>query len=171
MTQWQTMKGLFPLLWPKGRLDLKARVVIAMLLLVSSKVVTVATPYAFKWATDALTKAGGIEVALLSVPFFMVLAYGLGRIFQVVFAQMRDAVFAKVGQRAVRELSYSTFRHLHALSLKFHLERKTGALSRIISRGINGVDSVLRFALFNTAPTALEIAMVCGVLAYSFGKL
>jgi ATP-binding cassette subfamily B protein len=171
MTQWQTMRGLFPLLWPKGRLDLKARVVIAMLLLVSSKVVTVATPYAFKWATDALTKAGGIEVALLSVPFFMVLAYGLGRIFQVVFAQMRDAVFAKVGQRAVRELSYSTFRHLHALSLKFHLERKTGALSRIISRGINGVDSVLRFALFNTAPTALEIAMVCGVLAYSFGKL
>ncbi|MEO6609788.1 MAG: ABC transporter ATP-binding protein/permease [Aestuariivirga sp.] len=171
MTQWQTMKGLFPLLWPKGRLDLKTRVVIAMLLLVSSKVVTVATPYAFKWATDALTKAGGIEVALLSVPFFMVLAYGLGRIFQVVFAQMRDAVFAKVGQRAVRELSYSTFRHLHALSLKFHLERKTGALSRIISRGINGVDSVLRFALFNTAPTALEIAMVCGVLAYSFGKL
>jgi ABC-type transport system involved in Fe-S cluster assembly fused permease/ATPase subunit len=171
MTQWQTMRGLFPLLWPKGRIDLKARVVLAMSLLILSKVVTVATPYAFKWATDALTKAGGIEVALLSIPFFMVLAYGLGRIFQVVFAQMRDAVFAKVGQRAVRELSYSTFRHLHALSLKFHLERKTGALSRIISRGINGVDSVLRFALFNTAPTALEIAMVCGVLAYSFGKL
>ncbi len=171
MTQWQTMKGLFPLLWPKGRLDLKARVVIAMLLLILSKVVTVATPYAFKWATDALSAKTSLEVALLSVPFFMVLAYGLGRIFQVVFAQMRDAIFAKVGQRAVRELSYTTFRHLHALSLKFHLERKTGALSRIISRGINGVDSVLRFALFNTAPTALEIAMVCGVLAYSFGKL
>ncbi len=171
MTQWQTMKGLFPLLWPKGRLDLKARVVIAMLLLISSKVVTVATPYAFKWATDALSAKTSLEVALLSVPFFMVLAYGLGRIFQVVFAQMRDAIFAKVGQRAVRELSYTTFRHLHALSLKFHLERKTGALSRIISRGINGVDSVLRFALFNTAPTALEIAMVCSVLAYSFGKL
>jgi len=171
MSQWQTMRGLFPLLWPKGRLDLKARVVLAMLLLVSSKIVTVATPYAFKWATDALSAKTSFEVALLSVPFFMVLAYGLGRIFQVVFAQMRDAVFAKVGQRAVRELSYSTFRHLHALSLKFHLERKTGALSRIISRGINGVDSVLRFALFNTAPTALEIAMVCGVLAYSFGPL
>lgn len=171
MTQWQTMKGLFPLLWPKGRLDLKSRVVIAMLLLVLSKVVTVATPYAFKWATDALSAKTSLEVALLSVPFFMVLAYGLGRIGQVVFAQMRDAIFAKVGQRAVRELSYSTFRHLHALSLKFHLERKTGALSRIISRGINGVDSVLRFALFNTAPTALEIAMVSGVFAYSFGKL
>jgi len=103
------------------------------------------------------------------VPFFMVLAYGVGRIMMVVFGQLRDAVFAKVGQRAVRELSFSTFKHLHALSLKFHLERRTGGLSRIISRGINGVDSVLRFSLFNTFPTMLEIALVCGVLAYSFG--
>ncbi len=160
-----------PLLWPTGRADLKLRVVLALLLLVGSKVITVLTPYAFKWATDALTAKGGTQLALLSVPFFMVLAYGMGRIFMVVFAQMRDAIFAKVGQRAVRELSFSTFRHLHALSLKFHLERRTGGLSRIISRGINGVDSVLRFSLFNTAPTVLEIVMVCGVLAYSFGWL
>ena len=170
-SQWETLKGLLPLLWPKGRTDLKIRVVLALALLVVSKIVTVLTPYAFKAATDLLTAKGGVELALLSIPFFMVLAYGMGRIFMVVFAQMRDAVFAKVGQRAVRELSYSTFRHLHALSLKFHLERRTGGLSRIISRGINGVDSVLRFSLFNTFPTALEIAMVCGVLAYSFGWL
>jgi ATP-binding cassette, subfamily B, heavy metal transporter len=170
-TQWETLKGLLPLLWPKGRTDLKIRVVLAMLLLVSSKIVTVLTPYAFKAATDALTAKSGVQVALLSVPFFMVLAYGVGRIMMVVFGQMRDAIFAKVGQRAVRELSFSTFRHLHALSLKFHLERRTGGLSRIISRGINGVDSVLRFSLFNTAPTMLEIALVCAVLAYSFGWL
>jgi ATP-binding cassette, subfamily B, heavy metal transporter len=170
-SQWETLKGLLPLLWPKGRMDLKIRVVLAMLLLVASKIITVLTPYAFKAATDALTAKGGVELALLSVPFFMVLAYGVGRIMMVVFGQMRDAVFAKVGQRAVRELSFSTFRHLHALSLKFHLERRTGGLSRIISRGINGVDSVLRFSLFNTAPTILEIVLVCGVLAYSFGWL
>lgn len=170
-SQWETLKGLLPLLWPKGRTDLKIRVVLALALLVVSKIVTVLTPYAFKAATDLLTAKGGVELALLSIPFFMVLAYGMGRIFMVVFAQMRDAIFAKVGQRAVRELSFSTFRHLHALSLKFHLERRTGGLSRIISRGINGVDSVLRFSLFNTFPTALEIVMVCGVLAYSFGWL
>ena len=170
-SQWETLKGLLPLLWPKGRTDLKIRVALALALLVVSKIVTVLTPYAFKSATDLLTAKGGVELALLSIPFFMVLAYGMGRIFMVVFAQMRDAIFAKVGQRAVRELSFSTFRHLHALSLKFHLERRTGGLSRIISRGINGVDSVLRFSLFNTFPTALEIVMVCGVLAYSFGWL
>ena len=87
------------------------------------------------------------------------------------FAQIRDAIFAKVGQRAVRELAVRTFRHLHALSLKFHLERRTGGLSRIISRGTTGIDTVLRFSLFNTFPTALEIVMVCGVLAWSFGWL
>jgi ATP-binding cassette subfamily B protein len=97
------------------------------------------------------------------------LAYGVGRIMMVVLAQIRDAIFAKVGQRAVRELSIKTFRHLHALSLKFHLERRTGGLSRIISRGTAGVDTVLRFSLFNTFPTALEIALVAGVLAWSFG--
>ena len=171
LAKWQTMKRLMPHLWPEGRLDLKIRVVIALLLLVGSKIITVITPYAFKAATDALTTRSSAEIALLAVPIFMVAAYGIGRIMMVVFAQMRDAVFAKVGQRAVRDLSYSTFRHLHQLSLSFHLGRRTGGLSRIISRGINGVDSVLRFALFNTAPTALEIGLVCGVIAYSFGHL
>ena len=163
------MKGLMPYLWAKGRPDLRARVVIALLLLVGSKIVTILTPYAFKWAADALAAGQGQTIALLSVPFFMVMAYGLGRVFSVLFAQLRDAVFAKVGQRAVRELSTNTFMHLHQLSLKFHLERKTGALSRIISRGINGVDSVLRFALFNTLPTAFEILFLCVAIAWSLG--
>jgi ATP-binding cassette, subfamily B, heavy metal transporter len=169
--QWETLKRLLPYLWPDGRPDLKLRVVVAMGLLVLSKLITVATPYSFKWATDALVAKGGVAAAGISVAVFMILAYGLGRILMVGFAQMRDAVFAKVGQRTVRVLSTSTFQHLHALSLKFHLERKTGALSRVISRGINGVDSVLRFTLFNTAPTALEIILVCVVIAFSFGHL
>jgi ATP-binding cassette, subfamily B, heavy metal transporter len=169
--QWQTLKRLLPFLWPESRTDLKIRVVIAMVLLVLSKIITVATPYSFKWATDALVAKGGVAAAGISVAVFMILAYGLGRIMMVVLGQGRDAIFAKVGQRTVRVLSTSTFQHLHALSLKFHLERKTGALSRVISRGINGVDSVLRFTLFNTAPTALEVLLVCGVIAVSFGHV
>jgi ATP-binding cassette, subfamily B, heavy metal transporter len=165
--QWATMQELLPFLWPPGRGDLKFRVVLALLLLVGSKIVTVAAPYAFKYATDALAPGSAVEAAL-TVALFMVLAYGAGRIFMVVFAQLRDAVFARVGQRAVRELATTTFRHLHALSLKFHLERRTGSLSRVISRGIGGVDSVLRFALFNTVPTALEILLVAAVLGITF---
>jgi ABC-type transport system involved in Fe-S cluster assembly fused permease/ATPase subunit len=167
--QWQTLKSLLPYLWPEGRMDLKVRVVLAMIALVVSKVITVLTPYSFKYATDALTASGNAAAIAFSVPFFFVQAYGVGRISMVVLAQIRDAIFAKVGQRAVRELSIRTFRHLHALSLKFHLERRTGGLSRIISRGTLGVDTVLRFSLFNTFPTALEIALVAGALTWSFG--
>jgi ATP-binding cassette subfamily B protein len=165
--QWQTLRDLLPYLWPAGRFDLKLRVVFAMLALILSKIVTVLTPYTFKYATDALT-AGGNAAALLAVPLFMIVAYGFGRVMMVVLAQIRDAIFAKVGQRAVRELAARTFRHMHALSLRFHLERRTGGLSRIISRGTMGIDTVLRFSLFNTLPTILEIALVCGLLAWSF---
>jgi ATP-binding cassette subfamily B protein len=168
-SQWQTMKGLLPYLWPKGRADLKLRVIVAMIALVVSKIVTVWTPYAFKYATDALTGSAGASAVAVVVPLFLILAYGIGRIMMVVFAQIRDAIFARVGQRAVRELAVKTFRHMHALSLRFHLERRTGGLSRIISRGTMGIDTVLRFALFNTVPTVLEIALVCGLLAWSFG--
>ena len=109
--------------------------------------------------------------ALVVVPVFMILAYGVGRVMMVAFAQLRDAIFAKVGQRAVRELAMRTFRHLHALSLKFHLERRTGGLSRIISRGTNGIDTILRYSLFNTLPTVLELAFICAILARSYGWL
>ena len=167
--QWAILKDLLPFLWPKGRPDLKARVTVAMVALVVSKLITVATPYSFKYATDALTAGGNAAAIAVSVALFMVLAYGMGRIMMVGLAQLRDAIFAKVGQRAVRELSIRTFRHLHTLSLKFHLERRTGGLSRIVSRGTAGIDTVLRFSLFNTFPTILEIGLVAGVLAWSFG--
>ena len=167
--QWSILRDMVPYLWPKGHPGLKARVAFAMVALILSKVVTVAAPYAFKYATDALTATGGPAMVALSVVLFMVLAYGLARIMMVALAQLRDAVFAKVSQRAVKELAVRTFRHLHALSLKFHLERRTGGLSRIVSRGTMGIDTVLRFALFNTFPTILEIALVAGVLAWSFG--
>ena len=169
--QLQILKDLLPYIWPEGRADLKVRVVVAMLALILSKVVTVATPYAFKYATDGLTASGSAAAIALTVPLFMVLAYGFGRIMMVALAQFRDAIFAKVSQRAVKELAVRTFRHLHALSLKFHLERRTGGLSRIVSRGTMGIDTVLRFSLFNTFPTVLEIALVAGVLTWSFGWL
>ncbi len=167
--QWAILRDMLPYLWPQGHSGLKARVIFALVALVLSKVVTVATPYAFKYATDALTAGGSAISAAVSVMLFMVLAYGVGRIMMVVLAQLRDAVFARVSQRAVRELAVQTFRHLHALSLKFHLERRTGGLSRIVSRGTLGIDTVLRFALFNTFPTVLEIVLVAGLLAWSFG--
>ena len=113
---WLTLKDIMPLLWPEGRIDLKIRVVVAIMALVLAKVVTVLTPFAYKYAVDALTLKGGVP-ALVVVPVFMILSYGVGRVMMVAFAQLRDAIFAKVGQRAVRELAMRTFRHLHALSL------------------------------------------------------
>ena len=169
--QWSILRDMLPYLWPAGHPGLKARVVLAMLLLVLSKVVTVVTPYAFKYATDALTGRADVATTAITAVVFLVLAYGVGRIMMVVLAQIRDAVFAKVSQRAVRELAVRTFRHLHALSLKFHLERRTGGLARIVSRGTMGIDTVLRFSLFNTFPTILEIALVAGILAWSYGWL
>jgi ATP-binding cassette, subfamily B, heavy metal transporter len=171
-----TLKAVLPYLWPKGRPDLKRRVVFALLSLVLAKVITVLTPFAFKYAVDALTgpqprasTAVTSSVLLLAGPFAMVAAYGVGRIMMVVFAQLRDALFARVGQSAVRALAIQTFRHLHALSLRFHLERRTGGLSRIIERGTKGIDTILRYSLFNTFPTVIEIVFVAGILWWSFG--
>jgi ATP-binding cassette, subfamily B, heavy metal transporter len=169
--QWAILRDMLPYLWPAGHPGLKARVAFALFALVLSKLVTVTTPYAFKHATDALTGQADAATTAATAVVFLVLAYGLGRIMMVVLAQIRDAVFAKVSQRAVRELAVRTFRHLHALSLKFHLERRTGGLSRIVSRGTMGIDTVLRFSLFNTIPTILEIALVAGILAWSYGWL
>jgi ATP-binding cassette, subfamily B, heavy metal transporter len=170
-----TLKAVLPYLWPPGRSDLKRRVVLALASLVLAKVITVLTPFAFKYAVDALTgpqrsgPAAATTVLLLAGPFAMVIAYGLGRIMMVVFAQLRDALFARVGQSAVRALAIKTFRHLHALSLRFHLERRTGGLSRIIERGTKGIDTILRYSLFNTFPTIVEIAFVAGILWWNFG--
>ncbi|HKG75606.1 MAG TPA: ABC transporter ATP-binding protein/permease [Aestuariivirgaceae bacterium] len=171
------LKAVLPYLWPAGRFDLKLRVVLALLCLVLAKVITVLTPFAYKYAVDALTGAQPKEsaeaaaVLLVAGPIAMVVAYGVGRIMMVVFAQLRDALFAKVGQSAVRRLAIQTFRHLHALSLRFHLERRTGGLSRIIERGTKGIDTILRYSLFNTFPTIIEIAFVAGILWWNFGPI
>jgi ATP-binding cassette, subfamily B, heavy metal transporter len=169
-----TLGAVLPYLWPQGRIDLKRRVVAAIVMLVLSKVITVWAPFAFKHATDMLTAGAKDPAAVLAItalagPAALITVYGLGRIGMVVFAQLRDALFAKVGQHAVRELAILTFRHLHALSLRFHLERRTGGLSRIIERGTKGIDTILRYSLFNTIPTVLEIAFVAGVLWWNFG--
>jgi len=165
-----TLRQLLPFLWPQGRPDLRWRVVVALIALFASKVVTVWAPFAFKDAVDLLSSKGAAATAI-AVTVSLILAYSLARIMMVLLAQIRDALFARVGQNAVRELSISTFRHLHALSLRFHLERRTGGLSRIISRGTQGIDTLLRYSLFNTFPTLIELLFVCAIMAWNFGWL
>ncbi len=165
-----TLRQLLPYLWPKGRPDLRWRVIVALIALFASKVVTVWAPFAFKDAVDLLGSKGPAATAI-AVTVALILAYSLARIMMVVLAQIRDGLFARVGQNAVRELSIITFRHLHALSLRFHLERRTGGLSRIISRGTQGIDTLLRYSLFNTFPTLIELVFVCAIMAWNFGWL
>ncbi len=165
------LRRLLPYLWPKGRPDLRWRVAVAMVALFASKIVTVWAPFAYKHAVDALTATGSAAAVAVAVPVALIVAYAVGRVMMVVLAQIRDALFARVGQNAVRELSVQTFKHLHALALRFHLERRTGGLARVISRGTNGIDTLLRYSLFNTFPTLLELLLVCGILAWNFGWL
>jgi ATP-binding cassette subfamily B protein len=165
-----TLRQLLPYLWPIGRPDLRWRVIVALIALFASKVVTVWAPFAFRDAVDLLGSKGPAATAI-AVTVALILAYALARIMMVVLAQIRDGLFARVGQNAVRELSIITFRHLHALSLRFHLERRTGGLSRIISRGTQGIDTLLRYSLFNTFPTLIELVLVCAILAWNFGWL
>jgi len=167
-----TIRNLWPYMWPSDRPDLKQRVVIAFVLLFIAKVITVLVPFLYKWATDALTNEGtGFDVlpAWLVTPVMLVLAYGIGRVAIVGFTQIRDALFASVGQHAVRQLSNIVFRHIHSLSLRYHLERRTGGLSRIIERGIKGIESIVRFTILSGAPTVLEFFMMAVVIWYQFG--
>ncbi|MDZ4369498.1 MAG: ABC transporter ATP-binding protein/permease [Afipia sp.] len=164
---WWTLASVLPRLWPAGRPDLHTRVVVAMVALIGAKAVTVYVPFLYKEAVDRLSPETAAAAAVI-VPVALIVAYGVGRILMVALAQLRDAVFAKVGQNAVRELAVETFRHLHALSLRFHLERRTGGLSRVIERGTKGIDFLLRFSLFNIVPTIIELILVCIILAYAF---
>jgi ABC-type transport system involved in Fe-S cluster assembly fused permease/ATPase subunit len=171
---WQTVKSLLPYLWAPGRPDLKMRVIGALLLLVLAKLLGVYVPFLFKDAVDALTGGGqGVDTATLAlaVPAGLILGYGTARVLSQLFGELRDAVFVKVGQHALRQIALSTFRHLHALSLKFHLERRTGGLSRIIERGTKGIDFLLRFMLFNILPTLLEIVLISSIFWLKFGFL
>lgn len=170
---WTTLKSLLPNLWPEGRWDLRARVCVAMACLILAKVATVAMPFFYKWAVDALAPAVGQGAAApvavaIGLAVSMLLAYGVARIFMQAFAQLRDAIFARVTAHAIRNVAGATFRHLHALSLRFHLERKTGGLTRVIERGTRGVEQLLSFVVFNIAPTILELLMVTTILLVMF---
>jgi ABC-type transport system involved in Fe-S cluster assembly fused permease/ATPase subunit len=155
-----SLKSLLPYLWPQGEPELKLRVVLASASLVVAKIANVYVPFVFKHMVDALGTPG----ALVALPLGLLAAYGLARIMAQAFAELRDGIFAKVAQRAIRSLALKTFRHLHALSLSFHLERQTGGLTRAIERGAKGIEFLLSFLLFNVIPTLVEIGMVAVIL-------
>ena len=170
--QWQGVKDLLPHLWSRIGWDLRARVGAALACLVVAKLANVYVPILFKGMVDALSPKIGIEGAVtagvaglaIAVPVGLLLAYGLARVMSQAFSELRDGIFARVAQRAIRNVALQTFGHLHALSLKFHLDRQTGGLTRAIERGAKGIEFLLFFVLFNVLPTLLEIAMVCGIL-------
>ncbi|CDZ30476.1 ABC transporter ATP-binding protein/permease [Neorhizobium galegae] len=167
-----TLVNLWPYMWPEGRADLKARVVWATFYLFLAKFVLLTVPYFFKWATDALNgklDMAGLLPAFLLGAVVLVIALNFTRILQVGLNQLRDALFASVGQYAVRQLAYRTFVHMHQLSLRFHLERKTGGLSRIIERGTKGIETIVRFTILNTVPTLLEFLLTAIIFWVSYG--
>ncbi len=166
---WRTIKKVVPYLWPPGQAWVKRRVVVAMILLVLAKVVAVTTPFFFKTAVDALAGDApeGAQLLLFGAVGLTV-AYGFARLMNIGLQQLRDVIFARVGQRALRSLAFETFTHIHALSLRYHITRKTGGLSRIVERGVKGVEFLLRFMLFSIGPLILELAMIGVILALVF---
>ena len=162
----RTIKRVIPYLWPKHLSWVKRRVVISMIILLLAKVVTVVTPVFYKGAVDALAGEGVPMLALGAVG--LTVAYGMARLMSNGFQQLRDAVFAAVGQRALRQLALETFRHIHKLSMRYHITRKTGGLSRIIERGVKGVDFLLRFMLFSIGPLVLELLFVAAIFFFAF---
>ena len=156
-----TLRTLFPYLWPPGKTGLKARVVAALLCLFAAKAATVYVPLLYKQAVDELGKGAPGTV---TVPLGLILAYGTARVLSLLFSELRDALFARVGQHAIRSVSMQIFRHLHGLALRFHLARQTGGLNRAIERGTKGIQTLLSFLLFNILPTFFEIGLVCVVL-------
>jgi ATP-binding cassette, subfamily B, heavy metal transporter len=159
--EWGVLRNLGRYLWPADAPGMKVRVVAALSCLAFAKLANVTVPVLYRDAVDLLVGEVGTIVAL---PLGLLIAYGLVRVMTIAFAEFRDAIFAKVGQRAIRTVALSAFRHLHALSLRFHLERQTGGLTRAIERGTKAIDLFLNFMLFNILPTLLEIAMVCAIL-------
>jgi ATP-binding cassette subfamily B protein len=156
-----TLRTLFPYLWPPGRTGLKVRVVAALLCLFAAKAATVYVPLLYKQAVDELGKGAPGTV---TVPLGLILAYGTARVLSLLFSELRDAIFARVGQHAIRSVGLQIFRHLHGLALRFHLARQTGGLNRAIERGTKGIQTLLSFLLFNILPTFFEISLVCIVL-------
>jgi ATP-binding cassette subfamily B protein len=170
-----TIRRLWPYIWPTDRPDLKFRIMLAIALLFVAKLATMAVPFTFKWATDALTGQGTAPVAssswlgwMFAAPVALTIAYGGTRILMAVITQWRDGMFAKVAMNAVRRLALLTFKHMHLLSLRFHLERKTGGLTRVLERGRNGIETIVRMVILQAAPTIIELALITVVLLYVF---
>ena len=169
-----TLINLWPYIWPSDRRDLKLRVIAAFVLLLLAKLATIAIPFTFKWATDALAgqPSGPAGVGWLgyglALPIVMTIAYGGMRVLMALLTQARDGVFAKVAMHAVRRLAILTFEHMHKLSLRFHLERKTGGLTRVLERGRLGIEVIVRMVILQLVPTLVEVGLIIGVLFYAF---
>ena len=166
---------LWPYIWPGDRADLKMRVVWSMVLLLIAKLATLTVPFTFKWAIDALNGVGTAPVEasnwmlwLFASPLLITIGYGGVRVLMALFTQWRDGIFARVAMHAVRKLAYITFVHMHELSLRFHLERKTGGLTRILERGRTGIEIIVRNVLLQLVPTIVELALIFGVLFWQF---
>ena len=165
----RTIRKVVPYLWPEGNTAIKTRVVLALVALFVSKLITVTTPFFYKAAVDSLAGDAPSSAWMLGAGAVgLTVAYGMARLMSVGFQQLRDVIFAVVGQRALRQLALETFTHIHRLSLRYHITRKTGGLSRIIERGVKGVEFLLRFMLFSIGPLLLELLMIAIVLAWVF---
>ncbi len=166
---WSTIRRVGPYLWPEGENGIKFRVVAALAMLLIAKIIAVGTPLLYKAAVDALAPSDAGAGWLVGFGAIgLTVAYGMARLMNVGFQQLRDAIFAVVGQRALRKLALETFTHIHQLSLSYHLTRKTGGLSRIIERGVKGVDFLLRFLLFSIGPLVLELLMIAAIMVVLF---
>src|ERR1700716_2672497 len=170
-----TLVHLWPYIWPSDRADLKMRVVWSMVLLLVAKLATLSVPFTFKWAIDALTGADTAPVQssnwtmwLIASPLIMTLSYGAVRVLMAVLTQWRDGIFAKVAMHAVRKLAFLTFVHMHELSLRFHLERKTGGLTRVLERGRSGIEVIVRMVILQLIPTIIEVSLLMAVLLWQF---
>jgi len=170
-----TLVHLWPYIWPGDRVDLKMRVVWSVVLLLIAKVATLAVPFTFKWAIDALTGANTAPVQpsnwtmwLIASPLIMTASYGALRVLMAVLTQWRDGIFARVAMHAVRKLASITFVHMHELSLRFHLERKTGGLTRVLERGRLGIEVIVRMVILQLVPTIVEVSLLMAVLLWKF---
>jgi ATP-binding cassette subfamily B protein len=172
---YSTIRSLWPFLWPHDRPDLQRTIAVSLALILVAKGFTILMPYTFKWATNALVAASGGKIEemgnlgwLIAAPILATMLYGLVRILMVVFTQVREGLFAKVAMNAVRQLALRTFTHMHRLSLRFHLERKTGGLTRVLERGRDGIEEMTRMTLMTLIPTIVEFALVIAVFAIEF---
>jgi ATP-binding cassette, subfamily B, heavy metal transporter len=171
----RALHGILPYVWPRDRPDLKRTVAISLVLMLFAKLVTVSMPFTYKWATDALVAATGTQQAapqalswFIGAPILATLLYGITRVAIVILSQAREGLFARVAMHAVRRLALNTFEHMHRLSLRFHLERKTGGLTRVLERGRSGIENITRMTLMTFVPTIVEFTLVLVIFAVEF---